>query len=72
MKQAFDIVNEWLGILTKVAVNLVLLGIIIGVLFPNSALNMIPNLSVVMTQFGEGGFAGLVALAILVTSYQKK
>ena len=52
MKQAFDIVNEWLGILTKVAVNLVLLGIIIGVLFPNSALNMIPNLSVVMTQFG--------------------
>ncbi len=29
MKQAFDIVNEWLGILTKVAVNLVLLGIII-------------------------------------------
>jgi len=25
-----------------------------------------------MAQFGEGGFAGLVALAILVTWYQKK
>ena len=72
MKQAFDIVNEWLGILTTVAVNLVLLGIIIGVLFPNSALNMIPSVGAVMTQFGEGGFAGLVALAILVTWYQKK
>ena len=64
-------VNEWLGQITDLAKTLVVIGIIVGVLF-DDFFGVIAGLGRIMSQFGDAGFAGILALMILVTWYEKK
>ena len=68
MLKAMQTVNEWLGQLTEVAKTLVVIGIIVGILF-DDFFGVIAGLGRIMSQFG---FAGILALMILVMWYEKK
>lgn len=71
MRKALDIVNEWLGLLTELAKSLIVVGIVVGILFDDYFV-VIAGIGRVMSQFGDAGFAGLLALAVMVMWYQKK
>ena len=71
MLKAMQTVNEWLGQLTEVARTLVIIGIIVGILF-DDFFGVIAGLGRIMSQFGDAGFAGILALMILVMWYEKK
>lgn len=71
MRKALDIVNEWLGLLTELAQSLIVVGIVVGILF-DDYFGVIAGIGRVMSQFGDAGFAGLLALAVMVMWYQKK
>ena len=71
MLKGLNTVNEWLGQITDLAKTLVVIGIIVGVLF-DDFFGVIAGLGRIMSQFGDAGFAGILALMILVTWYEKK
>jgi len=64
-------VNEWLGQITDLLKTLVVIGIVVGILF-DDFFGVISGLGRVMTQFGDAGFAGILALMIIVMWYEKK
>ena len=70
MLKGLKTVNEWLGQITDLAKTLVVIGIIVGVLF-DDFFGVIAGLGRIMSQFGDAGFAGILALMILVTWYEK-
>jgi|TARA_B110000008_G_C16940144_1_gene552119 hypothetical protein len=71
MLKGLKTVNEWLSQITDLAKTLVVIGIIVGVLF-DDFFGVIAGLGRIMSQFGDAGFAGILALMILVTWYEKK
>ncbi len=71
LKGALQTVNEWLGQITDLLKTLVVIGIVVGILF-DDFFGVISGLSRVMTQFGDAGFAGILALMIIVMWYEKK
>jgi hypothetical protein len=71
LKGALQTVNEWLGQLTDLLKTLVVIGIVVGILF-DDFFGVISGLGRVMTQFGDAGFAGILALMIIVMWYEKK
>ena len=71
MLKGLQNLNEWLGQLTDLAKMLVVIGIIVGILF-DDFFGVISGLGRVMTQFGDAGFAGILALMIIVMWYEKK
>jgi hypothetical protein len=64
-------VNEWLGQITDLLKTLVVIGIVVGILF-DDFFGVISGLGRIMTQFGDAGFAGILALMIIVMWYEKK
>ena len=71
MLKGLQNLNEWLGQLTDLAKTLVVIGIIVGILF-DDFFGVISGVGRVMTQFGDAGFAGILALMIIVMWYEKK
>ena len=71
MLKGLQNLNEWLGQLTDLAKMLVVIGIIVGILF-DDFFGVIAGLGRIMAQFGDAGFAGILALMILVMWYEKK
>ena len=71
MLKGLQNLNEWLGQITDVAKTLVVIGIIVGILF-DDFFGVIAGLGRIMAQFGDAGFAGILALMILVMWYSKK
>ncbi|HIM73452.1 MAG TPA: hypothetical protein EYM47_01005 [Candidatus Marinimicrobia bacterium] len=71
LKGALQTVNEWLGQITDLLKTLVVIGIVVGILF-DDFFGVISGLGRVMTQFGDAGFAGILALMIIVMWYEKK
>ena len=71
MLKGLQNLNEWLGQLTDLAKTLVVIGIIVGILF-DDFFGVIGGLGRIMAQFGDAGFAGILALMILVMWYEKK
>ena len=71
LKGALQTVNEWLGQITDLLKTLVVIGIVVGILF-DDFFGVINGLGRVMTQFGDAGFAGILALMIIVMWYEKK
>ena len=71
MLKGLQNLNEWLGQLIDLAKMLVVIGIIVGILF-DDFFGVIAGLGRIMSQFGDAGFAGILALMILVTWYEKK
>ena len=71
LKGALQTVNDWLGQITDLLKTLVVIGIVVGILF-DDFFGVISGLGRVMTQFGDVGFAGILALMIIVMWYEKK
>ena len=71
LKGALQTVYEWLGQITDLLKTLVVIGIVVGILF-DDFFGVISGLGRVMTQFGDAGFAGILALMIIVMWYEKK
>ncbi|MBT3608526.1 MAG: hypothetical protein ABGX30_02785 [bacterium] len=71
LKGALQTVNEWLGQITDLLKTLVVIGIVVGILF-DDFFGVISGLGRIMTQFGDAGFAGILALMIIVMWYEKK
>jgi hypothetical protein len=71
LKGALQTVNDWLGQITDLLKTLVVIGIVVGILF-DDFFGVIGGLGRVMAQFGDAGFAGILALMIIVMWYEKK
>ena len=71
LKDALKTVNDYLATITDLVKTLVIIGIIVEIIFPNR-FGVIENLRDIMEQFGDAGFAGLLALMMLVMWYEKK
>ena len=71
LKGTLQTVNEWLGQITDLLKTLVVIGIVVGILF-DDFFGVISGLGRIMTQFGDAGFAGILALMIIVMWYEKK
>ena len=71
MLDGIKTLNEWLGIAIELLKSLVVVGIIVGIVF-DDFFGVIGGLGRIMAQFGDAGFAGILALMILVMWYEKK
>ena len=71
MLNGIKTLNEWLGTITELLKSLVVVGIGVGILF-DDFFGVIAGLGRIMSQFGDAGFAGILALMILVMWYSKK
>ena len=71
LKDVLKTVNEYLETITDLVKTLVIIGIIVEFIFPNR-FGVIENLREIMEQFGDAGFAGLLAIMMLVMWYEKK
>jgi len=68
-------VKKWLGEITEVFLLLVALGIIAHILFGEALPffgQVVPNLTALITDLGENGLVGLIALGIIVYLFQKR
>tara|TARA_B100000614_G_scaffold22671_1_gene17918 strand:- start:2583 stop:2804 length:222 start_codon:yes stop_codon:yes gene_type:complete len=69
MKKVVTELTQILGTFVELLKVLTVLGIVIGILYEDY-FGVIANLGIVMTNLGQQGLAGLVALALLVTWYK--
>ena len=73
MKEVITLVKDWLDDLVHLLVSFVAIGAVGEVLFGRGVfgVNVIGNLTSIINKFGESGFAGLVALLVLVGLFRK-
>jgi len=73
MKEAVKTVKTWVGDITDVMLSFVAMGAVSEVMFGSGifGVKVIGNLTSIINQFGESGFAGLVALLVLVGLFRK-
>ena len=70
MKNAMVLITGWINSITDVLKALIALGVAIGILF-NDPFNVIAGIGSLMSRFGDAGIAGLIALLLIVTLYNK-
>ena len=70
MNKAFEAVTSFIGEVTSLLKGLVVLGIVVGILF-DDYFGVIAGLGDLMSKFGDAGFAGLLALMLIVFWYNK-
>ena len=73
MKEIITIVKGYINDLEDLMLSLVAIGAISEVIFGSGifGVNVIGNLTSIINTFGESGFAGLVALLVLVGLFRK-
>ena len=73
MKEAITMVKGWIDDVTHLMMSFVAIGAISEVIFGSGVfgVNVISNLTSIINKFGESGFAGLVALLVLVGLFRK-
>ena len=71
MNQAFESITSFVSDITSLLKGLVVLGIVVGILF-DDYFGVIAGLGDLMSKFGDAGFAGLLALMLIVFWYNKK
>ena len=73
-KAAFAVVGEWVGGLTGMLAGFVALSVLGEIILgsPLFGVSVVGNLIGLVGQFGSNGFAGLVAMLILVGLYNGK
>ena len=71
MNKAFESITSFVSDITSLLQGLVVLGIVVGILF-DDYLGVIAGLGDLMSKFGDAGFAGLLALMLIVFWYNKK
>ena len=72
-KAAFAVVGEWVSGLTNLFAGFVALGVLGEIILgtPLFGVSIVGNLIGLVGQFGSNGFAGLIAMLILVGLYNK-
>ena len=70
MNKAFESVTSFVTDVTSLLKGLVVLGIVVGILF-DDYFGVIAGLGDLMSKFGDAGFAGLLALILIVFWYNK-
>jgi len=70
MKQVISKVNGWVTTITEFLQGLIVLGVVIGILF-DDYFGVSGGFGTLMSQIGESGLAGLVALILVVLWYKK-
>ena len=72
-KAAFAVVGDWVSGLTNLFAGFVALGVLGEIILgtPLFGVSIVSNLIGLVGQFGSNGFAGLVAMLILVGLYNK-
>ena len=73
MKEAIKTVQSSVSDITDVMLSFVAMGAVAEVMFGSGifGVKVIGNLTSIINQFGESGFAGLVALLVLVGLFRK-
>ena len=73
MKEIITLVKGYVDDLAQMMLSLVAIGAISEVIFGSGifGVNVIGNLTLIINKFGESGFAGLVALLVLVGLFRK-
>jgi len=73
MKEAITMVKVWIDDIIHLLMSLVAVGAMSEVLFGSGVfgVNVIGNLTMIISKFGQSGFAGLVALLLLVGLFRK-
>lgn len=73
MKEVVAMVRGWMDDVTHLLLSFVAIGAVSEVLFGTGVfgVNVVGNLTELINQFGESGFAGLVALLVLVGLFRK-
>ena len=73
-KAAFAIVGEWVSGVTNMLAGFVGLSVLGGIILgsPLFGVSVVGNLVSLVGQFGSNGFAGLIAMLILVGLYNNK
>ncbi len=68
--------KRWIGEITEIALLLIALGIAIEILFgsavPFFGVNIVQNLTAMLSALGEKGIVGLIALAIIFFLFYRK
>ena len=70
MKNGITTINGWISVFTGLLVQLLILGIVIGILFDDKFL-VIQRIGETMEIVGQNGVAGLVALVVIAAWYKK-
>ena len=70
MKNALNMITDWITEITTFLQALVVLGVVTGMLF-NDPFGVIAGIGSLMGQIGESGLAGLVALILVALWYKK-
>ena len=70
MNNAFKLINSTLGTLTDLAINVLVAGTIIGILY-DDVFGVIAGIGSAVAAIGDGGVAGLVAV-MAVAMWMKK
>jgi|TARA_B100000925_G_C21661004_1_gene325638 hypothetical protein len=73
MKEAISMVKVWIDDLVHLLMSFVAVGAMSEVIFGSGVfgVNVIGNLTQIINQFGSSGFAGLVAMLVLVGLFRK-
>ena len=73
MKEVVAMVRGWMDDVTHLLLSFVAIGAVSEVIFGTGVfgVNVVGNLTGLISQFGESGFAGLVALLVLVGLFRK-
>ena len=74
MKEAINTVKSWIDDIAEVMLSFVAIGAVSEVLFGTGifGVKVIGNLTSIINTFGQSGFAGLVALLVLVGLFKGK
>ena len=74
LKSAFSSIGDFVGGLIELLASLAALGVVSEVIFGTGVwgINVVSNLVAIVTTLGNNGFAGLLALLILVGLWNKK
>ncbi len=70
MKKAIANVTDWINEFTGLLQTLVVFGVVVGILF-DDPFGVIAGIGKLMSQLGDSGLAGLVALMLVVLWYKK-
>ena len=73
MKEVITLVKDWVDDIAHLLISFVAIGAVGEVFFGSGifGVNVIGNLTSIINKFGESGFAGLVALLVLVGLFRK-
>ena len=70
MKKAIANITDWINEFTGLLQTLVVFGVFVGILF-DDPFGVIAGIGKLMSQIGDSGLAGVVALLLVVLWYKK-